>query len=449
MSQEIKQKMISNILNGNFPQVEREMYAIKQNEATLELQKILEQVTNSQQGRQIARQLQQKYGYRDMKRVKVSITTMVGDVIKITSWYALKQGKKLGKFKKGRNGRGIHLLLKYWGFIGKNSFNYETRVARTGVACTSYDLAGKELEEQGFSIHKDTVNNITQKVGETAADHRKSIALEPDENFKDKRIMIAIDGGRIRTRQAKTGRYSKEQKLAKYSSSWREPKLLVIAELDEQGQKKKGTKPIYEATMNNHDEIFKLLENIARKCNIQEAKEIILSGDGAPWIWNKFKEFRIKFKISHKTTEILDFYHACEHLTEISEANTSLKSKEQKEWLSHLKELLKSGKFQQLKRNIVKESKKKKLSSLLDPWQYFERNKTRLKYNIYRKNKQPIGSGIVESAIRRVINLKLKSPSSFWKIDNLEKMLQLRCIFMADRWNIFKQNLLKVSQFTV
>ena len=130
---------------------------------------------------------------------------MTGNDIKIKSWHAVEQGKKLGRLKKGRNGRGVHLLLKYWGFAGKNSFNYEAKVARAGIACASYDLAHKELREQGISISGNSVNNITQRMGDIAQANRSNVILDIAETFKNKRLIIAIDGGRIRTRENKAG----------------------------------------------------------------------------------------------------------------------------------------------------------------------------------------------------------------------------------------------------
>jgi len=448
MSQEQDKKIELMLLEGNYSKVEEEIMKNKKDEAAEEIRKHIEKVINSEEGREIARKLQKKYGYKDLRRTKVTITTTSGD-IKITSWYAVEQGKKMGRTKKGRNGRGAHLFLKYWGFTSKKSLNYTTKIARTGVACASYDLAQKELEENGYSISGNSVNNITQRTGELAQKHRDEIMLESKEDFTNKRLIISIDGGRVRTRENRAGRRKKDQKRAKYNSSWREPKLLVIAELDEDGNTKKNVKPIYEATMKNHDELFNLLENITKKCNLDKAKEIILSGDGARWIWNKYGEFAEKLNIKDKTTEILDFYHSTEHLTAICEENESLNKKEQKTWYNELRTLLWEGKFEDLKKNIQKESKEKKLPSLLRLFEYFENNEPRMHYDIYRNKKQPIGSGIVESAIRRVINLKLKSPSTFWKIDNIERVLQLRCILMSGRWKIFKQNFLRLNRFTV
>ena len=68
-----------------------------------------------------------------------------------------------------------------------------------------------------------------------------------------------------------------------------------------------------------------------------------------------------------------------------------------------------------------------------------------MQYYLLRKDKLPCGSGIVESAIRRVINLRFKCPSTFWKQENVEKLIFLRAIFLAGRWKIMINNLIKLN----
>jgi hypothetical protein len=51
----------------------------------------------------------------------------------------------------------------------------------------------------------------------------------------------------------------------------------------------------------------------------------------------------------------------------------------------------------------------------------------------------PIGSGAIESSIRRVVNLRLKGPCTFWYRENAEKMIMLRSFYKAGRWNCLKQ----------
>ena len=67
-----------------------------------------------------------------------------------------------------------------------------------------------------------------------------------------------------------------------------------------------------------------------------------------------------------------------------------------------------------------------------------------MQYEINRAMKLPIGSGVIESAIRRVINLRLKSPGSFWKLDFAETMLYLRAQVLYGRWENLKNNWTKL-----
>ena len=46
-----------------------------------------------------------------------------------------------------------------------------------------------------------------------------------------------------------------------------------------------------------------------------------------------------------------------------------------------------------------------------------------------------VTSGQVESAVRRVVNLRFKAPGSFWKEDKVEQLMHLRAYFKAGRWD--------------
>jgi len=69
---------------------------------------------------------------------------------------------------------------------------------------------------------------------------------------------------------------------------------------------------------------------------------------------------------------------------------------------------------------------------------YFLRNQNRMNYHAIEEEGLPIGSGAIESAIRRVINLRLKGPAIYWHVGTAEAMLTLRSYFKAGRWNMLK-----------
>ncbi len=70
----------------------------------------------------------------------------------------------------------------------------------------------------------------------------------------------------------------------------------------------------------------------------------------------------------------------------------------------------------------------------------------RLSYPHFRKLGIPLGSGAIESGIRRVINLRLKSNAMFWREPNAESMLQVRAQVLSNRWDERVQEMRKLRR---
>ena len=64
-----------------------------------------------------------------------------------------------------------------------------------------------------------------------------------------------------------------------------------------------------------------------------------------------------------------------------------------------------------------------------------------MQYQTLKEQNLPCGSGSVESAIRRVINLRLKAAGTFWKSERAEIFLFLRSQLISGRWSIMMRNL--------
>ena len=66
---------------------------------------------------------------------------------------------------------------------------------------------------------------------------------------------------------------------------------------------------------------------------------------------------------------------------------------------------------------------------------YLEAHAHRMRYVTLEAHKLPIGSGQVESAVRRVVNLRFKAPGSFWTATTVSGLMHLRAAFKAGRWD--------------
>ena len=263
--------------------------------------------------------------------------------------------------------------------------------------------------------------------------------LGKEDNLAGKRVVISTDGGRIRTRvyQAEKNRQGTHHKFA---TPWKEPKLFVITIIAENGKTEQKELPIYDATF-GEEGLFKLLREYLQALNIKEVAEVQVIADGALWIWNKAKKMLLELGVEEdKILETLDYYHAVEHLKKLTELLPKTKQEVKNTLFNEFKGLLWEGKVREI---IEKVSKKVKQMSkqMKTEIAYFEKNLCRLNYPQCREKKWLCGSGIIESGVRRMINLRFKSASCFWKQENLDGLMFLRCALLSGRWKFVMQTI--------
>ena len=100
-----------------------------------------------------------------------------------------------------------------------------------------------------------------------------------------------------------------------------------------------------------------------------------------------------------------------------------------------MKKLLWRGKVEKVIEEIDRLCVGSKAKDLRTKRDYFVDRKDLMAYAKLRKRHLPIGSGSVESAVRRIVNLRLKGPGIFWRDENSEAMLYLRAHLKAGRWD--------------
>lgn len=168
---------------------------------------------------------------------------------------------------------------------------------------------------------------------------------------------------------------------------------------------------------------------------------MIVVGDGAEWIWTRvswlFEELGLD---SVEVFEIVDYFHATAHLWELLELRGDLSSKERQGLYAQWKRLLWEGNVEGLKKEVTRLARGKIRKKLLKGLEYFQTHASRMQYAHFKAQRVPQGSGGVESAIRRVINLRLKAPGTFWTPSMAEYFLFLRSQLISGRWAIFMHN---------
>lgn len=221
--------------------------------------------------------------------------------------------------------------------------------------------------------------------------------------------------------------------MAHTDGDWHEAKVGAFYSFDADGEST-GEKSTV-ATFENVDIFRGLWDTEAQRWHLADVGEVVALCDGSAWTWNTIAEC-----CPEHTLEVLDFYHAVEHLWEMARGLWGESSPRAKEWVEAQKERLKSGDldafFAELGRWAAKEDYADVAGKQLT---YFTNNRKRLCYTEARARGYPIGSGVVEAACKTVIGLRLKQPGMRWRKSAAEVIAHLRCIYHSGRWHAFRR----------
>jgi hypothetical protein len=310
-----------------------------------------------------------------------------------------------------------------------------SEITQLATALCSLKEAVVILQERGRNIDIKTLRRLTYHFADTARSVQQAIPLTLSNTVASKRCAISVDGGRIRIRTPKQGKKTSKQR-SRFKADWREPKLLHIWLLEGDGTICRDFAPWIDGTLNGPDAVFMLLEYYLTALNITSADQVLFIADGAPWIWARVPLLIKKLGLDPaKVYQIVDFYHAVEHLNAVAKLCKRWPEKRRRQWVSRLKGYLWVGKNEEVVEAVREISRGRNGKLIARERNYFEGNIQRMQYALARKNNLPIGSGPMESAIRRVVNLRMKGNGIFWLEQNAEAMIMLRSYYKAGRWN--------------
>ncbi len=361
----------------------------------------------------------------EFRSVKVQLRT--GTKIKYDSLYAKKIPSGY------QNTR--HLSELIWRSDKGASPMYKSLCCLLSVLCPSFEVTKELLRYQGITANSNRIRSASLSLSSECMRDRVCVQLESGESMKDKHVVIGIDGGRTRIKKYTDIKDSKREQ--QFDTPWIEPKMFVITTYDEQGRISKETRPIYDSTFGD-EEMVELLSQYLKVLEIEKAQSVQILADGALWIWNRIIPMLRELGVDKdKIIETLDYYHATEHLNDLKDY---LENDEEDKIFTKLKESLWKGDISKMKRLIKKGIPDVDLKKF-NPYKYFYKNRNRIDYQSLKEQNRACGSGIIESAIRRIINLRFKGPSTFWFPENVEKLIYMRGIALSGRWEIMMNNL--------
>jgi hypothetical protein len=309
----------------------------------------------------------------------------------------------------------------------------------------SFEKAARLLEElAGVGMSVKEVQLLSEKVGQVLVQEReqKRQAYLKGEPVKaplnrPELLVISADGGRVQTREPDP------------EKRWKEDKVGVVYRAqpcpERPGQEYQGPPPLVQthvATMQDWDTMGDYLSQEAAQRGYEQARLKVFIGDAAQGLQS------LQQRCFPDAEFIIDWAHATEHLHTCSVAGFA-DTRKAHDWYERQEKALWEGRISQVIRALNELSRRlgkpRQNSPDNDPRRivarnigYFRDHQAHMDYPRYRRNGWPIGSGVVESTVKR-LGLRVKGSEKQWSLPGVEAILMLMTTLIAEdtRWHRF------------
>jgi len=164
----------------------------------------------------------------------------------------------------------------------------------------------------------------------------------------------------------------------------------------------------------------------AERRGLAQAKQVIVIGDGAQWIWKQAEQH------FPAATQILDWYHASTYAWKAANAIYGEGTDLAKHCAKQQLDLLWTGQVQTVLKRLQPYTDHK--PAVRDTLTYFRNNQHRMRYDHYRTQGWQIGSGTIESGCKHVIAARLKQAGMRWSRNGARWVAKLRTRLKSRRW---------------
>ena len=187
----------------------------------------------------------------------------------------------------------------------------------------------------------------------------------------------------------------------------------------------------YTGAIETAEEFGKRIYVEAWKRGWSRAEKKVVMGDGAEWIWNLAEQH------FPGAVQIVDLYHARQHLWELARRLHPNDEANQKAWMKvHQRRLLDKGKIEKLVVALrsLGSTNPEVIEKIRTEADYFERNAERMRYPKFRRQHLFVGSGVIEAGCKTVIGSRLKQSGMFWTVRGANAIIALRCCHLNRRF---------------
>jgi len=288
------------------------------------------------------------------------------------------------------------------------------KLAFTVTATASYAEAAALADKWGVRVDDSTLHALTQRLGAKAeARTRAALPKVPAEREPGRAptplAVLMLDGWQVRQRGPGWGK----KKAQEPRVAWHEWKTGVFYRHEQRATTAGGRGVLAEKVVvgwqGDPGEFGRRLHWEAMRGGLGRARHVLVAGDGAPWIWH----------VAHDrwagATQVLDFYHASQHLWELGRALHGEDEAAVARWVEPRRHQLRHGQQKQVLADVAKLPPPAGAAGevMRREQQYFAGHAGRMNYQSWARRGWPIGSGPVESACRQK-QCRFKRPGQFW-----------------------------------
>jgi len=299
----------------------------------------------------------------------------------------------------------------------------EDKLAYFATVTGSYEAAAKLAAKVGCPVEDSTIRALVQRLGARAEAQtqgrlqqtplEKTVARAPTEL-----AMLLLDGFQVRQRGPGWGK----MKTAQPRVEWHEMKMGVFYRQEQAvraDKEKRGqlSEKVVVSWQGEPLEIGRRLHWEARRGGLGRAQAVLAVADGAPWIWGVVED---RWAGCH---QLLDFYHAGQHLWVLGQALHAGQEVAVREWVERQLHRLRHGQERKVLREIAALQKRRgEAGAIIEREKnYFAAQAGRMNYYQIAERGWPIGSGAVESACRQR-QCRRKRPGQFWTPSGLRHL---------------------------
>ena len=306
---------------------------------------------------------------------------------------------------------------------GKLTPREHERLARLS-GWVPFERAVELLDEfLGIAVDKSMAQHYTETAGAVYVQMQEEEVVRLEQEMPEavvgaEKMQVSADGAMVPLRHG----------------IWAEVRTLVIGEVaanqGEQGEREVHARNLsYFSRKVSAQEFQRLALVEIQRRGVENARSVAAVMDGADWE-QSFIDFHCP-----QAVRILDFAHAAGHINQIGEYLHGEHTPESQAWLKERLHLLKHegpdailNEFEKLQR------KHPDIQVISSNLAYLKKRKAQIQYPLFQTQGWPIGSGIVESGNKLVVEARLKGAGMRWAEAHVNSMLAIRNILCSGRW---------------